>query len=111
MTSGPDTRHWPNSRRLPVRALKIDRSFITNMSDSEDDANIVRSTIQMGRSLKLLTVAEGVETVEHLRALEEFGCDTAQGFYLSKPVPAQALTEWLTANQSVPFEPESLSDT
>jgi diguanylate cyclase (GGDEF)-like protein len=82
-------------RHLPVRTLKIDRSFIMNMTDSEDDANIVRSTIAMGRSLKLMTVAEGVETVEHLRALEEYGCNTAQGFYLSKPIPAQSIISWL----------------
>lgn len=86
-------------RRLPVRALKIDRSFIMHMTDNDDDANIVRSTIQMAQSLHLLTVAEGVETAAHLHALTQYGCDTAQGFYLSRPIPADALTEWLQSHQ------------
>jgi EAL domain-containing protein (putative c-di-GMP-specific phosphodiesterase class I) len=82
-------------RRLPVQALKIDRSFIMNMSDAGDDANIVRSTIDLGRSLNLRVIAEGVETVGQLEALESFGCDVAQGYYISRPVPADVLMSWL----------------
>lgn len=84
-------------RHLPVSALKIDRSFITHMTESAEDASIVRSTIQLGRSLNLQVVAEGVESAEHLSALEEFGCHTVQGFYLSRPIPAEAVTDWMRA--------------
>jgi len=87
-------------KRMPVRTLKIDRSFIMNMSDSPDDANIVRSTIQLGHSLDLRVVAEGVETPEHLQTLREFGCDVAQGYLLSRPIDPDALTAWLLARQA-----------
>jgi diguanylate cyclase (GGDEF)-like protein len=76
-------------KHLPVRSLKIDRSFIMNMSDSADDANIVRSAIELGHSLNLSVVAEGIESQDHLQRLEEFGCDVAQGFHLGRPVPPE----------------------
>jgi EAL domain-containing protein (putative c-di-GMP-specific phosphodiesterase class I) len=69
-------------RRLPVRSLKIDKSFVMDMTENESDANIVRSTIQLGRSLNLRVVAEGVETVEHLHALKEYGCHIARGYLM-----------------------------
>jgi diguanylate cyclase (GGDEF)-like protein len=87
-------------RQLPVRSLKIDRSFIANMSNSEEDANIVRSTIQLGHSLKLQVVAEGIETPEHLEELTGFGCDIAQGYHLSRPVPPDQITAWIHTNEA-----------
>jgi diguanylate cyclase (GGDEF)-like protein len=84
-------------KRLPVRSLKIDRSFIMNMTDSAEDANIVRSAIELGHSLNLSVVAEGIESPEHLTRLEEFGCDVAQGFHLGRPVPADEIPGWLKA--------------
>jgi len=84
-------------KRLPVDVLKIDRSFVSRMETDEDDAVIVRSTIELGHNLGLLVVAEGVETQETLVRLAELGCDTAQGYYVSRPVPAPELTEWLLA--------------
>jgi diguanylate cyclase (GGDEF)-like protein len=86
-------------RRLPVHTLKIDRSFIMNMTESEEDANIVRSTIQLGHSLNLAVVAEGVENPAHLRTLERYGCDIAQGFYLGRPIPPEQIPDWLNTNQ------------
>ena len=86
-------------RRLPVRTLKIDRSFIMNMTESEEDANIVRSTIQLGHSLNLSVVAEGVETPAELRELERYGCDIAQGFHLGRPIPPEEIPQWLSAHQ------------
>ncbi|HLY81523.1 MAG TPA: EAL domain-containing protein [Acidimicrobiales bacterium] len=83
--------------RLPVAKLKIDKSFILNMLDNEHDAVIVRSTIDLGRNLGLRVVAEGVETEETLRELTGLGCDIAQGYYLSRPVPADRLVGWLEA--------------
>jgi len=87
-------------KQLPVRALKIDRSFIANMTNSEDDANIVRSTIQLGHSLKLRVIAEGIETPEHLEELGRFGCDVAQGFHLSRPIPPDQIVAWIHTNDA-----------
>ena len=67
------------------------------MIDNKDDANIVRSIIQMGQSLNLRIVAEGVESASHLETLGQFGCDTAQGFYFSRPIPAHEMTQLLRA--------------
>jgi EAL domain-containing protein (putative c-di-GMP-specific phosphodiesterase class I) len=83
-----------------VRALKIDRSFIANMSNSEEDASVVRSTIQLGHSLKLQVVAEGIETPEHLEELTNFGCDIAQGYHLSRPIPPDQIVAWIHTNQT-----------
>ena len=87
-------------KQLPVRALKIDRSFIANMTNSEEDANIVRSTIQLGHSLKLRVIAEGIETPEHLEELGRFGCDVAQGFHLSRPIPPDQIVAWIHTNDA-----------
>ena len=82
-------------KRLPVDELKIDKSFILGMDDSENDAVIVRSTIDLGRNLGLRVVAEGVETQRAWNHLVSLGCDVAQGYFLSRPVPAEQLTRWL----------------
>lgn len=74
--------------RLPVSALKIDRSFVQTMELDAGDRTIVRSTIDLAHSLGLRVVAEGVETREAWRQLVELGCDEAQGFWLGRPVPA-----------------------
>ena len=83
-------------RRLPITELKIDRSFVTHMATSEEDAVIVRSTIDLGRNLGLGVVAEGVEDIEVLEALRQLGCDVAQGYLMSRPIPADELTAWLS---------------
>jgi EAL domain-containing protein (putative c-di-GMP-specific phosphodiesterase class I) len=80
---------------LPVRELKIDRKFVNNMADDGDDAFIVRSTIDLGRNLGLQVVAEGVETADVWDHLQRLGCDVAQGYYLSRPLPAADLTKWI----------------
>jgi diguanylate cyclase len=89
--------------QLPVNEIKIDRSFVMNMSESDNDAVIVRSTIDLARNLGLHVVAEGVETEQAWDHLSELGCTLAQGYYLSRPVPAAELTEWLM-RRSVPRE-------
>ena len=81
--------------QLPVNEIKIDRSFVMNMADSDNDAVIVRSTIDLARNLGLHVVAEGVETEQAWDHLSKLGCTLAQGYYLSRPVPAAELTEWL----------------
>jgi diguanylate cyclase (GGDEF)-like protein/PAS domain S-box-containing protein len=82
-------------RRLHLREIKIDRSFVIAMSTDEEDAIIVRSMIDLARNLGLHVVAEGVETEETYELLRELGCDTAQGVYLSRPVPPDELATWL----------------
>jgi EAL domain-containing protein (putative c-di-GMP-specific phosphodiesterase class I) len=82
-------------QRLPVNEVKIDRSFVMNMATDENDATIVRATIELGRNLGLETVAEGVETPQIWSQLEALGCDMAQGYYLTRPVPASELLTWL----------------
>ena len=78
-------------RQLPIREIKIDRSFVANVATNENDAIIVRSTIELARNLGKEIVAEGVETLEALELLEGLGCDYVQGYYLSRPVPADEL--------------------
>jgi EAL domain-containing protein (putative c-di-GMP-specific phosphodiesterase class I) len=85
-------------RDLPVHELKIDRTFVTGMSDDDRNRAIVRSTIQLGHALGLRVVGEGVETRDDLALLERLGCDSAQGYYLCRPSPAAQLSKWLHAN-------------
>jgi EAL domain-containing protein (putative c-di-GMP-specific phosphodiesterase class I) len=84
-------------KRLPVSEIKIDRSFVSNVAADEDDAAIVLSTIQLAQSLRLDVVAEGVETAATLDALASFGCRLVQGYYLTRPLPADELERWLHA--------------
>ena len=65
------------------------------MASSAQDANIVRSAIQLGHSLNLSVVAEGIECPEHLEQLEDFGCDVVQGFHLGRPVPPEDIPRWV----------------
>jgi diguanylate cyclase (GGDEF)-like protein len=82
-------------KRLPVHELKIDRSFVANMNTDENDAVIVRSTVDLGRNLGLRVVAEGVETEAVSALLLEIGCELAQGYHFARPMPADAVTSWL----------------
>jgi diguanylate cyclase (GGDEF)-like protein len=87
-------------RRLPVSAVKIDRSFVIGMLESSEDAAIVRSTVHLAHDLGLRAIAEGVETAEANRLLAELGCDLVQGFYFGRPMPAEAITHWSLAARS-----------
>jgi diguanylate cyclase (GGDEF)-like protein len=84
--------------RLPVQELKIDRSFISRMASDEEISTIVRSTIDLGHNLGLKVVAEGVEDQSVWNLLRSLGCDDAQGFFMSKPLPSEALERWIRAN-------------
>jgi diguanylate cyclase (GGDEF)-like protein len=87
-------------KRLPVDEIKIDRSFVAGMMVDDNDAVIVRSTIELARSLGLRVVAEGVEDHATWSRLSALGCDLAQGFYLSPPVAAAELPALLQAEQA-----------
>jgi diguanylate cyclase (GGDEF)-like protein/PAS domain S-box-containing protein len=80
-------------RRFPIDALKVDRSFVRNLATDADDASVVRAVINMGKSLHMRVVAEGVETREQLLFLEEHDCTEAQGYYFSRPVKAEGFAE------------------
>src|SRR6266511_5319203 len=82
--------------RLPVKQIKIDRSFVMNMERDENDAVIVRSTIDLGRNLGLMVVAEGVESETIWSDLARLECDIAQGYYLRRPIAAQELAVWMS---------------
>jgi EAL domain-containing protein (putative c-di-GMP-specific phosphodiesterase class I) len=81
-------------KNLPVSEIKIDRSFIKDMLIDPDDSAIVKATIAMAHDLGIKVTAEGVETCEILDALAELGCDTAQGYYFSRPLEAEAYSQW-----------------
>jgi len=81
-------------QRLPVDALKIDQSFVTNMLSSSDSEMIVRSTIDLGHNLGLSVVAEGVESLAVWERLAALGCDTAQGYLISEPLPVEQFPTW-----------------
>jgi diguanylate cyclase (GGDEF)-like protein len=82
-------------QRLPIDELKIDRAFVTSLPDQTQNAAIVRAIINMAHNLGLEVVAEGVETTAALRWLREEGCERAQGYYLSKPMPAEEFIPWM----------------
>jgi diguanylate cyclase (GGDEF)-like protein len=82
-------------KRFDVRALKIDKSFICGLPQDAENAAITRAIIAMAHGLKMVVVAEGVETGEQHLLLEQYGCDMAQGYYFGRPSPAEAITERL----------------
>jgi EAL domain-containing protein (putative c-di-GMP-specific phosphodiesterase class I) len=81
-------------RQLPFTELKIDRVFIADIASSRDCRLIVQSMIDLAHGLGLTAIAEGVETVEQLRVVRELGCDIAQGFLISQPLPPESLGAW-----------------
>jgi predicted signal transduction protein with EAL and GGDEF domain len=83
-------------KRFPIDSLKIDRSFIKDLPDDADDSAITQAIIAMAQSLRLKTVAEGVETEAQLAFLTDYGCDEIQGFLFSRPVEEAELLEFLT---------------
>jgi predicted signal transduction protein with EAL and GGDEF domain len=87
-------------KRFPLDEVKIDRSFVLGMTDDENDAVIVRSTIDLARNLGLDVVAEGVENEAILRGLGALRCDVAQGFHVSRPLPPDELERWLADRTS-----------
>jgi diguanylate cyclase (GGDEF)-like protein len=93
-------------RRLPVRELKIDRSFVTDMDLDQSDHAIVRSTIDLARHLDLVVVAEGVESATVLEELRRLGCRFGQGFHISPPLSPDAMLAWArgTPGQPAPGE-------
>ena len=86
---------------LPIQTLKIDRSFIIGLVADQDSIAIVSAIISLAKQLHLKIVAEGVETIEQVKFLQENGCDEIQGFFYAKPMPAQEFEAFLDNNQLI----------
>jgi EAL domain-containing protein (putative c-di-GMP-specific phosphodiesterase class I) len=86
-------------QRFPIDTIKIDQSFVQDINDTTDEAAIVSAIIAMGKSLKMLVVAEGIETWEQLDFLQSRECAEGQGYYYSRPVPAEEFANLLTAKR------------
>ena len=89
-------------KRLPASVLKIDQSFIRDMLDNADDLAIVQGVIGLSKAFNRVVIAEGVETRAHGELLMRLGCDLAQGYGVSRPMPADALPGWVQAWESNP---------
>ena len=87
-------------RALPVEELKLDRSFVSHLTSDERAAAIVRSTLQLSIDLGMDMVVEGVEDAATLAALQEWGCEVAQGYHIARPMPADAFLGWLAEQPS-----------
>ena len=96
-------------KRLPVDELKIDRSFVAAMDVDREDALIVASTSELARGLGLRTVAEGVETAAALDLVRRLGCDSAQGYFLCRPVPPEELERWARERAAAPAAAPSVA--
>lgn len=81
-------------QKMPVDYLKIDQSFVRNITASKESSLIVRSTIELAHDIGLMVVAEGVETQEHWDLLAQFKCDFSQGYFIARPMPAAEFQEW-----------------
>ena len=86
-------------RQFPVDILKIDRSFVSEMTDSPDAAALIHTLVELGRTLDLVTLAEGIEQGDQLEQLRGHGCVHGQGYYFSRPVPAAAIESLLAAGE------------
>jgi len=82
-------------KQLPVQELKIDRSFVQHLMSNENDKIIVRSTIELAHNMGLSVVAEGIEDEGALLWLKEHGCELAQGYFISRPIPEESFNTWL----------------
>jgi EAL domain-containing protein (putative c-di-GMP-specific phosphodiesterase class I) len=90
-------------KRFPIDALKIDQSFIRDMTTDSDDASIVSAVIEMGRSLSMRVIAEGIQTRDQLKFLRDRQCPEGQGVYFGSPASAGELTELLSGREKPYF--------
>ena len=87
-------------KQMPVEEIKLDRSFVRDMRTDRNDFTIVRSTIELAHDLGLRVIAEGVEDQATLDLLADLGCDLAQGYHMSRPLPEGDLRRWLAAESA-----------
>lgn len=82
-------------QKLPINELKIDRTFVTNLLEGKNNKILVQSMINLGRDLGINVLAEGIETMEVMQCLADMGCGYGQGFHIAKPMPADAMLQWI----------------
>jgi EAL domain-containing protein (putative c-di-GMP-specific phosphodiesterase class I)/FixJ family two-component response regulator len=87
-------------KNIPATELKIDKSFVMDMQSNDRDRIMVQKTIEMGHELGMHVIAEGVETQEQLDLLRAYGCDSAQGYFFSRPLPVKEMVRWLETYRS-----------
>lgn len=87
-------------KRFPVDTLKIDKAFVQDVTEDRDDAAIVGAVLELGRHFSLKVVAEGVENDEQMSFLADHGCDVAQGYFISRPLPGDELINWLREHEA-----------
>lgn len=104
---GTDFSSLAKLRELPVHELKIDKSFVMNMADNENDTVIVKSTIDLGHNMGLRITAEGVEDQATLDLLNKFGCDEIQGYFISKPLSISDFSNWVADYEASLLEQEA----
>ncbi len=85
-------------QRFPIDILKIDRAFVKGIAENDDDEALAHTIVQLARTLRLQTVAEGIETYEQLERLRALGCDYGQGYYFARPMPGEQLAAMLAGN-------------
>jgi diguanylate cyclase (GGDEF)-like protein/PAS domain S-box-containing protein len=96
--------------RFPIDILKIDRSFISPLGGASEDSELVRTVVQLAASMRMRTVAEGIETATQLARVKELGCDFGQGFFLSKPMDAIRATALLRGSAEAAAETDAEAD-
>ena len=96
---GTGSSSLSNLRRYPISTLKIDRSFVRELSSNAEDRTLVETIIGMGRSLGQTVIAEGIETNDQLDVLRGLGCNEGQGFHFCRPLPADDFATYLAASQ------------
>jgi diguanylate cyclase (GGDEF)-like protein len=97
-------------RNIPLHELKIDKSFIMDLPGNKQDLAIVRTTIELAHSMGLHVVAEGVEDEDSIRQLSRAGCEQAQGYFIGKPMPADAILTWFRDYEPVCYEDRRRED-
>src|SRR5207248_5667197 len=86
---------------FPIDTVKVDRSFVSRLGQDTDAATIVAAIVSLARAMGLSVTSEGIETEEQVSHLQGFGCDTAQGYYFARPMPAEAFAEHLSEGRMV----------
>jgi diguanylate cyclase (GGDEF)-like protein len=90
-------------KNMPLHEIKIDKCFITTLMTDDQNRAIVRTTIELAHNMELSVVAEGIEDEDTLRQISDMGCEEAQGYFLSKPVPSDELIEWIGNRKQVSY--------
>lgn len=94
-------------KKLPIRKLKIDQSFVRGIAKESSDREIIKAIINMAHSLQIRVNAEGIETEEELNFLRDLGCDEGQGYLFCHPLPAEELTDFFTKRRAMPLTPRA----